>query len=291
MDKFILSTDSCCDELKSNLKENKIKYIPMSYIYNEEIYDDNFDSLKEYEFFYSEMKNGKIFSTTALNHFQLKEYFEKILAENKKDVFHITLSSGLSGTYQVTKDVAEEINKDSKNKVYVLDSLSATQGQNFLLNYALQLRNKGKSAKAVLEELEDISKKLSVNFFLNDLEALKRGGRISGAKAVMAKIIQLKPLLRFGAKGELNISEKVIGSKKAIKSLLDFYLQNIDVKYDMPIYIAFSGDPTNANELRILLEEKTGKNDIIVKPVGPVITSHTGPALTGLIFISKNYRK
>lgn len=291
MEKFILSTDSCCDELKSNLKKNKIKYIAMSYICNEEVYDDNFDSLSEYENFYNEMRKGKVFSTTALNHFQLKEYFEKLLSENKKDILHISLSSGLSGTLQVTKDVAEETNLDSENKIYVLDSLAATQGQNFLLNYALKLRNEGKSAKESLEALEDISKKLTVNFFLSDLEALKRGGRISAAKAAMAKMLQLKPILGFDAEGKLDVFEKVLGAKKAIRTLAETYLQNVDEKYDMPIFIAFSGDPTNANELRTILEEKTGKKDIVIKPVGPVISSHTGPTLTGVIFISKKYRK
>src|SRR5574344_1068944 len=191
MEKFVLSTDSCCDELKSNLNKNKIYYIPMNYICDGEIYEDNFDSLEEYKYFYDEMKKGKQFSTTGLNPFQLKEYFEKIIKENNKDILHISLSSGLSGTYNVTKNVAEEINKTSKYKIYVLDSLSATQGQNFLLNYAKILRDELNDASTSLKILQDVAKKLRVHFFLSDLETLKRGGRISGSQAVMAKIMQL----------------------------------------------------------------------------------------------------
>ncbi len=291
MEKFILSTDSCCDEFKSTLKKDKISFIPMSYINNEDVYDDNFDSLDEYKNFYDEMKKGKVFSTTGLNHFQISEYFEKLLEEHKKDILHITLSSGLSCTHQIAKDVADELNKTSKYKIYVLDSLSATQGQNFLLNYAKKLRDVGKEASSAFEEMKDIAQRLHVYFFLSDLEALKRGGRINGAQAVMAKIMQLRPILRFNPKGELEVVEKVIGVKKAIRSLFDIYVKNVAPKHDMPIFLTFAGDSDSASELRSLIEEKTGITNIIIKPVGPVVSSHTGPALTGIIFLGRDNRK
>jgi DegV family protein with EDD domain len=288
MEKFVLSTDSCCDELKSTLKKNKIEYIPMCYICNEEVFYDNFDSLEDYKFFYDEMKRGKMFSTTGLNHFEVKEYFERILKEHDKDIVHITLSSGLSVTNSVVKQVAEEINQNSKNKIYVLDSLSATQGQNALLNYGQKLRYEGKDAKTTLEILEGASKKLCVYFFLSDLETLKRGGRISGAQAVMAKMMQLRPILRFNSKGELEVVEKVIGVKKAIRRLFDIYMRERDPNNTMPIYLTFSGDNNNVHELLSLIEERTGLTNTICNPIGPVICSHTGPSVTGIIFIGKN---
>lgn len=291
MGKFILSTDSCCDELKSNLSRNKICFIPMCYICDGELYEDHFDSVEEYKCFYDEMKKGKVFSTTGLNPFQVKEYFEDILKKYNKDILHITLSSGLSGTYQVTKDVADEINKTSNNKVYVFDSLSATQGQNFLLNYARILRDDLKDAETSFNILQGISKRLRVHFFLSDLETLKRGGRINGAQAVMAKIMQLRPILKFNLKGELEVTEKVIGAKKANRTLLDIYLRDADTESIVPIFLAFSGDMNNVNELRSLIEEKTGLTNIICNPVGPVICSHTGPSLTCIIFLGKTEKK
>ena len=291
MEKFVLSTDSCCDELKSNLAKNKIYFIPMCYICDGEIYEDYFDSLEEYKYFYDEMKKGKQFSTTGLNPFQLKEYFEKILEENNKDIIHITLSSGLSGTYGVTKNIADEINKTSKNKIYVLDSLSATQGQNYILNYAKLLRDNLNDAETAYSLLEKATKKLRAHFFLSDLETLKRGGRISGAQAIMAKMMQLRPILRFNAKGELEVTEKVIGSKKAIQTLFNFYQRDADLDFNMPIFLVFAGDMNNVNDLRSLIEDKTGLTNIISNPVGPVICSHTGPSLIGIIFMGKTKRK
>ncbi|MDD4110281.1 MAG: DegV family protein [Clostridia bacterium] len=292
MAQFTLSTDSCCDELKSNLKENNIEFISMNYIHNDVIFEDHFDSLDEYNTFYEEQKNGKFFTTTALNHYQLKEYFENILKVHKKDVLHITLSSGLSGTYQITKDVADEINTKSKNKIYVVDSLNATQGQNFLLNYAKTLRDEEKDVETASKLVNKLASKLNVYFFLIDLETLKKGGRISGAKAVMAKIMQLRPILRFNSKGELEVVEKVIGVKKVIRTLFENYVKNHDPEYDnLPVYVTYSGEQTNADELITLLQEKAGVTKIVCKPVGPVIGSHTGPYLTGIIFVSKEKRK
>lgn len=292
MDQFTLSTDSCCDEIKSILKENNIEYIPMSYIHNDIIFEDKFDSIEDYNNFYEEQKNGKFFTTTALNNFQLKEYFENLLKKYNKDIFHITLSSGLSGTCQITKDVADELNANSKNKIYVFDSLSATQGQNFLLNYAKDLRDKGKDAETTYKILKEIAEKLNIYFFLVDLETLKKGGRISGVQAVMAKIMQLRPILKINAKGELEVIEKVIGAKKAIRSLFEKYVKDHDPDYDdFPVYTAYSGEKTNVEELINQLQEKAGVKKIVCKPVGPVIASHTGPYLTGIIFIGKDKRK
>lgn len=289
MDQFTLSTDSCCDEIKSILKENNIEYIPMNYIHNDTIFEDNFNSIEDYNNFYQEQKDGKFFTTTALNNFQVKEHFEKLLKIYKKDILHITLSSGLSGTYQITKDVADELNKTSKYKIYVFDSLSATQGQNLLLNYAKELRDKGKDAETTYNTLKEIAEKLNIYFFLIDLETLKKGGRISGVQAIMAKIMQLRPVLKINSKGELEVIEKVIGAKKAIRSLFEKYVKNHDPDYeDFPVFTTFSGEKTNVDELITQLQEKAGVKKIICKPVGPVIGSHTGPYLTGIIFIGKD---
>ena len=287
MENFILSTDTCCDDLKSNLKKNKIEFIKMSYIFEGEVYEDNFDSGEEYKFFYDEMKKGKQFSTTGLNPFQFKEYIQKILKREDKDVLHVCLSSGISGTYDVCQSVANEINSISKNKLYIFDSHSATQGQNALLAYATILRNQGLSALETLDLLNKAKDKLDVRFFLSDLETLKRGGRISGPQAVMAKVMQLRPILKFDKEGKLQVVEKVMGSKKAVKSLFDNFLKFYDKESPIPIFLAYAGDTTHAEELRKMIEERLGIVNIIIGPVGPVICSHTGPSLTAIVFMKK----
>ena len=287
MQKFTLSTDTCCDELKSNLKRMNINYIPMTYIYDDQLFQDNLDSMEDYKFFYDEMKRGKIFSTTGLNPLEIEEYFLNLLKEKNMDILHVSLSSGLSGTCGLVKRVAEEINKTSEHKVYVLDSLSATQVQNYLLNCVKILRDEGLSAEEALKQGEELAKKIKVYFFLGELDTLKRGGRISGAAAMIGKTLQLKPILTFDEEGKLKIIDKVMGAKKAIRTLFDKFNKAFDGDFSNPIYLAVAGDIDNAIELKNLLLDKYPNLKIITGQIGPVIASHTGPSLTSIIFLAK----
>lgn len=103
---------------------------------------------------------------------------------------------------------------------------------------------------------------------------------------MIAKVMQLRPVLKFDEEGKLQVIEKAMGSKRAIRSLLD-RLKNYNPSSPIPIYLAYSGDVENALELRKLIETKYGIMNTILGPVGPVICSHTGPSLTGLIFVKK----
>ncbi len=289
MSKFILSTDTCCDDFKSHLKLNNIEYITMSYICEDEVLHDEANSFEDYENFYNEMRNGKIFSTTGLNVFEVREYFEYLLKKYNSDILHICLSSGLSGTYNIVQSVADELNENSENKIYVFDSLCATQPQNILVQYAKGLRDKEMSANEAMEALNNEVQHFMIYFFLNDLDALKRGGRISGIQAMMGKALQLRPLLTFDSEGKLRVIEKIMGTKKAIKTLMDKLVDQYDENAEFPITLAYAGE-NYVNELKNLVLSKFPNAQINIGPVGPVIASHTGPALTAIIFHSKQTR-
>ena len=249
MSKFILSTDTCCDDFKSHLKQNNIEYITMSYICEDEVLHDEANSFEDYENFYNEMRNGKVFSTTGLNVFEVREYFEYLLKKYNSDILHISLSSGLSGTYNIVQSVADELNENSENKIYVFDSLCATQPQNVLVQYAKSLRDTEMSANEAMEALSNEVQHLMVYFFLNDLDALKRGGRISGIQAMMGKALQLRPLLTFDSEGKLRVIEKIMGTKKAIKTLMDKLVGQYDENAEFPITLAYAGE-NYVNELK-----------------------------------------
>ncbi|MCI5797296.1 MAG: DegV family protein [Firmicutes bacterium] len=289
MSKFILSTDTCCDDFKSHLKQDNIEYITMSYICEDEVLHDEANSFEDYENFYNEMRNGKVFSTTGLNVFEVREYFEYLLKKYNSDILHICLSSGLSGTYNIVQSVADELNENSENKIYVFDSLCATQPQNILVQYAKGLRDKEMSANEAMEALNNEIQHFMIYFFLNDLDALKRGGRISGIQAMMGKALQLRPLLTFDSEGKLRVIEKIMGTKKAIKTLMDKLVDQYDENAEFPITLAYAGE-NYVNELKNLVLSKFPNAQINIGPVGPVIASHTGPALTAIIFHSKQTR-
>lgn len=282
MDKFILSTDSGCDEFKVDLKRMNISYIPLVYIEGEQTHIDDFSTLEDYNFFYNELKLGKQFKTAGLNPYDLEQYFVSLL-EQGKDIIHISLSSGLSGTCGIARHVAQELNSTHSNKIYIIDSKSATGGQDLVLGWARKLRDEGMDAKNAASELENVVKRLSVGFYVGDLDHLRRGGRISTLAATVGKMLQLRPMLEFDKDGKLQVIDKVIGTKKAIMKLADRLTKN-GIVPNTPIYITCSGNFAQVGELKSLIEAKIESPTIIVNFVGPVVGSHTGPDLLAIMF-------
>ncbi|MGD9901543.1 MAG: DegV family protein [Spirochaetales bacterium] len=288
MKQVIISSDSCLDEFKSVLVENNVSYIPMLYILDKE-YRDNFDSQEDYDNFYAKMKDGAMPTTSMLNAFEVEEYFEKLIKQYDCDIVHISLSSALSGTYDNSNQAAESVMQKYKdNKIYVVDSLSATQGQNILVKYAVQERNKGKTAQGIFNELQEIKHKIQHWFLISDLFHLRRGGRISGAKAVIGTVLQTKPILTINNEGKLDIVAKAIGTKKAIKILVDkleeMGLENIE----QDVYIAQANCLEDAELLKKFTQKHFHKVNVIIKNIGPVIGSHTGPDTLGIVFLGKD---
>ncbi|MGN1163134.1 MAG: DegV family protein [Christensenellales bacterium] len=282
MDNFILSTDSGCDEFKTELKRMNIFYIPLVYIEGETTHIDDFSTFEDYNFFYDELKLGKQFKTSGLNPYDLEQYFLSLL-EQGKDIIHISLSSGLSGTCGTARHVAQELNATHKNKIYIIDSKSATGGQNLVLWCARKLRDEGADAKTAVAELENVVRRVSVGFYVGNLDTLRRGGRISPLAAAVGKMLQLRPILEFDKDGKLQVIDKIIGTEKAIMKLADRLVPN-GIVPNTPIYITCTANFDQVNELKALIEQKIDNPTIIVNFIGPVIGSHTGPDLLSIIF-------
>ena len=288
MKKVIISSDSCLDELKDTLKELKVEYMPMVYILDKE-YRDNFNTQEEYNSFYEQMKNGALPTTSMLNAFEMETYFEALIKEHDCDIVHMSLSSGLSGTYDNTLKASETVmEKYPNNKIYIVDSLSATQGQNLLTHIAVKERDKGKTAQGIFNVLQEVKHNLQHWFFINDLFHLRRGGRISSAKAVIGTVLQTKPILSITNEGKLEIQAKAIGTKKAVKMLYDKVEEmGLENKENNTVYIAHAHCQEDAELLKKYVNKHFNKVEVVIKNIGPVIGSHTGPGALGVIFLGK----
>lgn len=285
---FIISSDSCLDQLKEESQKKQVNVIPMTVIKGEETFKDSFESHDEYENFYKQIGGGQVFKTASLNTFEVTEHFQSLL-KSGKDVIHFSLSSGLSVTYNVTKEVANKLNVNSNNKVYIVDTLSASLGQNMLVDYAIKLRDSGKFPHEVYDKMLEAVKHIDVGFYVTDFDCLKRGGRVGGAQAVIGKMMGIRPVLDFDAEGKLRVVSKVIGNKKAL-SVLTNKLDNYDAKTNLPIYIAHTGNFSAVAELEKIVNEKIPNVEVIKKYIGPTIGSHTGRGALGLIFLGKKER-
>lgn len=280
---FILSSDSCCDTLKSTLKQENIFYLSMAYIIEDTEYRDNFDSSEEYRVFYDSLRNGLMPKTTQLNAYETAEYFEKLLKENDGDIIHFSLSSGLSNTATNAEAAAKEMmRKYPDRKVYVIDTKSATQGQMYLVDRAKEMREQGKSALETYEAIIEITDRLHHFIVVKDLHHLKRGGRVSSAAAVVGSILKIRPILVINHEGQLVVIDKEKGVTKALNHLVKA-IKKYKKEATNRAYIAHSDDIENAEDLKKMLFAE-GITDVNIGYIGPVIGTHTGPGTIGLVF-------
>ena len=283
---FILSTDRSCDIFCGNLDRRNIKYISQVYTIDEVPHTDNFDKDEDYKGFYDLIRAGKMPTTSQINIAEHEEFFEKVLSENEGDLLHITLSSGLSATYQSALTAAENVNaKFGQKRVYVLDSLAATSVQRLVVDEAERLRNEGLSAAEALEKMQYFTHHVQVRFMPTDLMHLKRGGRVSGPSAYIGTALRIKPILCIDKEGGLTIVTKKIGVGAGVSCMVEFFKRN-STPSTKKAYIPTADNWEVAEELKAKILEFRPDCEVIIGWVGPVIGAHTGVGMVGVTFFS-----
>ncbi|MDE7165269.1 MAG: DegV family protein [Clostridiales bacterium] len=283
---FILSTDRSCDIFCGDLDRRNIKYISQVYTIDEVPHTDNFDKDEDYKGFYDLIRAGKMPTTSQINIAEHEEFFEKVLSENEGDLLHITLSSGLSATYQSALTAAENVNaKFGQKRVYVLDSLAATSVQRLVVDEAERLRNEGLSAAEALEKMQYFTHHVQVRFMPTDLMHLKRGGRVSGPSAYIGTALRIKPILCIDKEGGLTIVTKKIGVGAGVSCMVEFFKRN-STPSTKKAYIPTADNWEVAEELKAKILEFRPDCEVIIGWVGPVIGAHTGVGMVGVTFFS-----
>ena len=209
------------------------------------------------------------------------DVFEKA-KENDDELICILLSSKLSGTLQsatLAKSMA------CYDKIHIIDSLSATYVIKMMTEYGIQLRDSGKNALEIVDELEKIKSKIKLYAVLDTLENLKKGGRLSAVEAGIGTLAKIKPLVTLTEDGKVGMKGKSIGRKKALADIVKLVeKENINTNY--PIYNIYSYGMDNN---KLFLDKL---NEIGIAPdesmqIGPTIGTHIGPGAYGIIFVKK----
>ncbi|MDE6293536.1 MAG: DegV family protein [Clostridiales bacterium] len=283
---FILSTDRSCDIFCGDLDRRGIKQLSQIFTIDEVAHVDDYDSNEDYTGFYDLIRAGKMPTTSQINIAEHEEFFEKVLSENEGDLLHITLSSGLSATYQSALTAAENVNaKLGQKRVYVLDSLAATSVQRLVVDEAERLRNEGLSAAEALEKMNFFTRHVNVRFMPTDLMHLKRGGRVSGPSAYIGTALRIKPILCIDKEGGLTVVAKKIGASAGIAYMADYFKKR-NTPSTKKVYIPTADNWELAEELKAKLLEIRPDCDVEIGWVGPVIGAHTGAGMVGVTFFS-----
>jgi DegV family protein with EDD domain len=290
--KFVLTTDTSCDEYRNVLDELNIPWIPLTYTINSETFDDNFSLDKEYEAFYKKLGNGDMPTTSLITPLSHEEFFERVFNERKTDaIIHLSLSGGLSETANAAKKAADDyMTRHTNKKIYIVDTLSATQGHNMLLYKAVELRDQCLSVEKAYEEIEKLKSRVHAWFMVDNLFHLKRGGRVSGISAAVGTVLNIKPILIINREGKLMVVKKAQGATKTI----NFFLATIK-KYKTDdtseFYIVQANAQKNAELLKERIEKEYPSARVKIGWLGPIIGTHCGDGMFGVGFIGKDKKE
>ena len=291
MNHYVLSCCSTADLKKEHLKKRDISYICFHYELDGKEYRDDLGESMTFEDFYQAMSDGADTKTSQINADEYEEYFEAFLKEGK-DILHVTLSSGISGSINsamIARGMLEE--KYPDRKIYIVDSLLASSGYGLFMDKLADLREEGKNIEEVYEWAEENKLKAHAWFFSTDLTFFVKGGRISKTSGLVGGILNICPLLNMDKEGKLIPRQKIRTKKKVIEAIVEQMEQNAQDgrDYSGKCYISHSACLENAKEVAERIESRFPKlnGKVEINDVGTTIGSHTGPGTVALFFWGK----
>lgn len=288
MQDYIISCCSTADLTKEQLTNRNIEYICFHYMLNEESFMDDLGESLSFEEFYQRLVDGAEPKTSQVSVGEYTEYFKSFL-DDGKDILHVTLSSGISGSYNsacVARDMLMEEYPD--RTIYIVDSLSASSGYGLLMDKVADMRDAGLSLDELNEWVLSNRGKLQHWFFSSDLTFFIKGGRVSKAAGTIGNLLNICPLLNVNSEGQLIVREKIRTKKKAIKAAVSKMeqLATDGLQYNGKCYLSQSACYDDARAVADLVESTFPNLDgkVIINSIGTTIGSHTGPGTVALFF-------
>lgn len=286
MSNYVIYTDSGCDISPALLAQWGVKLCELRFLFEGEETSYTNRDMSEKDF-YQRMRDGAAAKTSAVNVEEFKCAFEQELNKGN-DVLYIAFSSGLSTTYNSARIAAEELQEQYPDrKILVIDSLAASAGHGLLVYLSLQEKKKGATIEEVAAFAEATKWKLCIWFTVDDLEYLKRGGRVSPTVAFVGGLLGIKPVLFMDNEGHLISRAKVRGRKAAIQALADKFTELAVDKQHNTIFISHGDCEEDAKALASIIEAQHGIRTEIITYVGPVIGSHSGPGTLAIFFVGE----
>ncbi len=286
MSNYIIYTDSGCDITPDLLAQWGVKHCELRFLFNgeEKSYTNRNMNAQS---FYQRMRDGDSAKTSAVNVEEFKDAFEQELKAGN-DVLYIGFSSGLSTTYNSARIAAEELQEQyPERKLIAIDSLAASAGHGLLVYLTVQQKEKGATIEEAAAYAEEMKWRLCIWFTVDDLEYLKRGGRVSPTVAFVGGLLGIKPVMFMDNEGHLINRSKVRGRKAAIQALADKYTELATDKKGGSVFISHGDCEDDAKLLAKLIKDQHGADTQVITFVGPVIGSHSGPGTLALFFVGE----
>ena len=287
MNEYIIFTDSCCDVSPELLAQWGVPYANMTFSFDGEDKEYINTDITNKEF-YDRMRQGACAKTAAINADAFINAFKPILEEGK-DILYVAFSSGLSTTVNSAHMAADDLKESYPDrKIVIVDTLAASAGGGLMVYMAVAKKNEGASIEKNAAYMESLIPQHCIWFTVDDLEYLKRGGRVSPLVAFAGSVLGIKPILQMDSEGHLVKVGTARGRKKAIEALANKYAELSYEEKNTPIFVSHADCEEDAKQLVTLLKERHGAEVTLLTEIGPVIGAHAGPGTIALFFVGKH---
>ena len=287
MSNYVIFTDSACDIKPQVLHEWGVCYRALTFYFNDDGREYTNDDMPVSEF-YAKMRQGGVAKTSAINVDAFEESFEALLKEGK-DILYLGFSSGLSTTCNSARIAAGELcEKYPERKIVVVDTLCASAGQGLLVRLVVDKKAEGATLEEAAQFAEDIKPNIAHWFTVDDLEYLKRGGRVSPTVAFVGNTLGIKPIMHVDDEGRLVKVDKARGRRKSLMTMVDMYTQTAKTPESGLVYISNADCEEDTRFVAEQIKARHGAEVQIITDVGPVIGAHSGPGTFALFFVAKN---
>jgi DegV family protein with EDD domain len=284
---YKLITDSTMDMSKKMADELSVDVLPLMFTIDGEEYKDNFGADMDPHIFYEKVRAGLMPTTTLINTDRFLVHFRSYL-ERGIDIVYIAFSSVLSGTYQCAMQAAQQLREEfPERSLYVVDSMCASMGEGLFVWQAAKLRDGGMGAAELADWLEKNKLRVVHWFTVDDINHLRRGGRLSAAQALLGTLMQIKPVLHLDNEGRLVPMEKVLGRKKSLATIVERLAERYDGSVKT-VFVSHGDVPEEARAVEAMIKEKLPGVEVYTHTVGPVVGAHSGPGTMAVFCFGKS---
>lgn len=284
---FTIMTDSTADLNQTWAEDHDIVLIGLTILCDGEVYETVGPNRISSDYLLKKIKAGSHPQTSQINVGEFEKVFREH-AKNNKALLYLAFSSVLSGTYQSALMARDLVREDYPDAVIeIVDTLAAAGGEGYLTILAAEARDSGKNLLETKDIVEAVIPRLRTYFLVDDLFHLMRGGRLSKGSAFLGSLASIKPLLWIDEEGKLVPIAKIRGRQKAIKEMVAQVEKDIA---DSTVIVSYTSDQGSAEKLREELLVHENISDVLMMPLGPVISAHVGPNTLAVFVIGQNSR-
>ena len=282
-----LFTDTSANLPVSIIREYGIEVVPFSYTINGKEVPYSAETDFNGKAFYEAMRAGAEVKTSMINVSDFMAAFEQWIAKGDA-VIYVGMSGGISGTANSAKLAAEELlEKYPAAKIAAIDTYAASLGEGFLVIETAKMIERGDPFLKIVKKIELLRKNMCQFFTVDDLAYLRKGGRISGAAAVVGTVLNIKPILRGDENGKIVLCGKIRGFNKSMEALANKYDELVFDK-TADVGIAHADNPEGAQRLENILRTKGFSGELLKVVYEPVTGSHVGPGTIALFFMGEH---